>query len=121
MTSIFLNLGEGFKDEKLNIFRKQLEKRMDVVTFDYAREKIELINCNQDIGCIYYLETSVCRKNKNYIRAFCNLVTCISVEPSAVYLMPCAPKELVKVLKEHWPEAGIYLFEYDIMKPAKLI
>jgi hypothetical protein len=120
MTSVFINIGEGFKDEKLNIFRRQLEKTMPVKCFDYAREQLEKINGLPVVanGYIFYLETDICRKNKNYIGAFSNLVTCITTEPSAIYLMPCAPKELVKVIKEQWLSCDVYLFEYDKMKSS---
>lgn len=125
MVSVFLNLGEGFKDDKLNIFRRELEKRMKTISYDYARENLHKINSLDEVtgetGHIFYFETDVCRKNKNYIRAFSNLVTCIMVEPSAVYLMPYAPKELVNVIHEQWPDAGIYVFQYDVMEPAKRI
>ncbi len=121
MVSVFLNLGEGFKDDKLNIFRRELAKRMEVFSYDYARENLELINkldiTTGETGHIFYFETDVCRKNKNYIKAFSNLVTCITTKPSAVYLMPYAPKELVNVICEQW-QCDVYLFQYDVMKPA---
>jgi hypothetical protein len=120
MTSVFINIGEGFKDEKLNIFRRQVEKNMPVICYDYAREQLHKINSLPVVanGYIFYMETDICRKNKNYIRAFCNIVTCITTEPSAIYLMPCAPKELVKVIKEQWKSCDVYLFEYDKMKAS---
>lgn len=132
MTSVFINIGEGFKDDKLNIFRRQLEKRMPVVSVDYARENLEKINDLKgakegreidDIltGYIFYLETVNCNKNKNYTKAFCNLLSCITTMPSAIYLMPYAPKEIVRVIRTQWPETEIYLFEYHTMTPARKI
>lgn len=121
MKSIFLNLGEGFKDDKLQIFKRELEKRMEVITFDHVSENIGEINAIEEQGAIFYFETAICRKNKNYIQAFCSVVNLIGYLPSAVYLMPVAPKELVKAIKKQWPNVGIFEFQYDIMKPAEQI
>lgn len=125
MTSVFLNLGDGFADEKLYIFKKQLEKRMQVITFNYAIEHLGEINSlnidTGETGHIFYLQTEPCRLNKNYIRAFENLIGNITVQPSAVYLMPEAPKRIIAGIRACWPDAEVYHFEYDIMKPAVLI
>lgn len=125
MTSVFLNLGQGFNDDKINIFKRELEKRMSVKTFDYAIEQLDSINeldiTTGETGHIFYLQTMECRKNKNYINAFCNLIGNITTRPSAVYLMPEAPKKIVAGIRACWPDAEIYHFQYDIMKPSERI
>ena len=121
MKSIFLNIGHGFNDELLNKFKEQLEKRMHVITFNRVSENVEAINAIEEQGAIFYFETGICRKNQNYTRAFCNVISLLTYKPSAVYLMPHAPRELVRALKKHWPKIDIYHFEYDKMKPAEKI
>jgi hypothetical protein len=121
MKSVFINIGEYFVDGSIEVFKAALQQTMEVESFSYAVEKIEEINNRIPLMDIYYLETNNCFKNKNYTQAYCNLINNLTTSPNAIYLLPYAPARLVKVIKQHWPETELYVFDYLNLKPSKRI